>query len=211
MNNTELLAIVLKIYKKCNITKFPFDCAAVLESFGYKVIPYSKIQLDNPELYELCKAMSYDAFTHVNKKYVMFNDNMNKGRIRFSLMHELGHIVLNHSDQTKDNDIEADNFAATILAPYIMIYEYSCKTYLDVRRRFGLSYKAANVTLAKCRYWQVHEGARDIDYEIYNWFAKYDYWLTHKIYISRPLSRPRISFDYSAPEMIENPMVLGLE
>lgn len=59
--------------------------------------------------------------------YVLYNDGIeNEGNHRFTLCHELGHIILNHNlDKPNDKiqEIEADTFAAELLMPEAIIQE----------------------------------------------------------------------------------------
>lgn len=60
---------------------------------------------------------------------VFYNDNENEQRVRFSLLHELGHYILNHDKDIQDKsiynkqEIEANCFAAQILMPEQILME----------------------------------------------------------------------------------------
>ncbi len=69
-------------------------------------------------------------------------------RIRFSLMHELGHILLDSEEESA-----ANIFASNILAPRIAI-QYSCKNYKDVMNLFGLSEEAADIAFNDYKRWR---------------------------------------------------------
>ena len=111
------------------------------------------------ELYNLCKMCSNDAFLFKDKKLIAYNDEMPYYRIRFSLMHELGHILLKHRVSSKKNEDEADYFASCILAPRIMIHhlkqtnKYSQVTADDIHEYFGISISAANRALMDYHNW----------------------------------------------------------
>lgn len=61
---------------------------------------------------------------------IFYNDREVKERVRFSLLHELGHYVLQHDLDTKDlglynkQEIEANCFAAQILMPEQILLEF---------------------------------------------------------------------------------------
>ena len=88
-----------------------------------------------------------------NTAYELFYDgNVNKRRRRFTLAHELGHIVLRHSAEQKWEEVEADFFASQLLAPRPVLDLFG-KAGITVdapfiARTFGLS-KAASEISAK--------------------------------------------------------------
>jgi Zn-dependent peptidase ImmA (M78 family) len=85
---------------------------------------------------------------------IYYNDNMIKGKIRFSIMHELGHIVLEHRDYKNDiYEAEANYFASHMLAPRMAIHYSRCKNYVDVSKRFNISYEAAQYAFDDYRRW----------------------------------------------------------
>lgn len=209
MNNKQLLKAVLSVYKKCKIHDFPFDCFYILNQYNYKTIKYSKIKKESPDLYELCKYMTFDAFTHINGNSIVYNDNKTKERINFTLMHELGHIVLEHSDECNEDD--ADTFAGMILAPNVMIHYYECQTADDIHDRFGISYAAANRALLRYRHWKNNRQLSEYDNEILGWFTRLAYWLDgdQLVEIEYCNYKPKRKI-YNTFELLENPMVLGL-
>ena len=157
MNN--LYTIIYNVYKEREITDFHFDCMKILNHYGYKVYTYSELKMISQELYDMCKICSNDAFLFKDKKLIAYNDEMPYYRIRFSLMHELGHILLNHKASSVKNEDEADYFASCILAPRIMIHhlkqtnKYSKVTADDIHEYFDISISASNRALMDYHNW----------------------------------------------------------
>ncbi len=140
---------LLKVFIKCNIYYFPIDCFAVLTFYALK---YTTYQEQSRKKQEKCFKISDDAFTA--KKVVFYNMGMPKGRIRFSLMHELGHIVLKHGDAPSEmQEREADFFASHILAPRMAIHYAGCKNQNDVAKLFHISMEAAQYAFDDYRRW----------------------------------------------------------
>ena len=69
-------------------------------------------------------------------------------RIRWSIAHEYGHIVLNHKNQSDQNEIEANIFAANLLLPRCILKELLKKRdFIDkkyLQNKFSISGEAAN-------------------------------------------------------------------
>ena len=86
----------------------------------------------------------------------------NEERARFTIFHELGHLLLAHSRSFHRDSIfdfpiwensewQADQFAAEILMPLEIIRAKNLTVAGELRKEFGVSYSAASVRLAKLR------------------------------------------------------------
>lgn len=164
---------ILGILKKCNINSFPIDCLSILNNYNIETYPYSSL---NDDLREYCMRFSNDALKYRDK--ICYNDNLPFGRIRFSLMHELGHIILNHSENhTHQMEQEANFFASNILAPRMAIHYANCKNESDVVRLFGLTNEAAQYAFDDYRRWYrwtVYHKMNSFDKELYSHFYNQD-------------------------------------
>lgn len=155
---------ILSVYKECKINSFPIDCFMMLKHYGFTIRTYEEAKLKDPELYEAIRSYSDDAMKFHN--YVYYNRWGNIGRIRFSLMHELGHHILEHKGESKKNEDEADYFASNILAPRSIMYSLKCRNAEDVHDVFEISYSAAN----RAWYDYRHGYRTSVEREIKNWF-----------------------------------------
>lgn len=142
---------VLEVYKECNIHNFPIDCFSILKHYGLKPITYQETHHSNPELYNAIIRYSRDAFKF--RRSVYYNSKNNIGRIRFSLMHELGHFILGHDIESKENEEQADIFASNILAPRTIVNRNGFKTSDQIHDYFLISYAAANCVVAEMKHW----------------------------------------------------------
>lgn len=155
---------ILLVYKECKVNSFPLDCFMILKHYGFTIRTYEEAKLKDPELYEAIRSYSDDAMKFRN--YVYYNRWGNIGRIRFSLMHELGHHILGHKGESKQNEDEADYFASNILAPRSIMDNLKCHNAEDVHNVFEISYSAAN----RAWYDYRHGYRTSVDREIKNWF-----------------------------------------
>ena len=139
MNYDTVCQAALTVYKECTIRSFPIDCFHILETYGLTSHPYSSL---NEELRSYCINYSNDALNY--KNLICYNDKQPVGRIRFSLMHELGHVILKHGENhTRSMEQEANFFASNILAPRIAIHYAKCNSIPEVAALFGLTKEAA--------------------------------------------------------------------
>lgn len=156
MGTTQIIEAALKVFKECHVKSFPIDCMALLEHYGYRIFTYDNLYQKNKELYDLCTAISEDAFRDGINKIIAYNSHNPNGRIRFSLMHELGHHIMGHSGESDLNEQEANAFASHILAPRMAIHYSKCKDSEDVSKVFEISNDAAAIAFDDYRRWHKH-------------------------------------------------------
>lgn len=153
MDNNRIVKATIEVFHECNVHSFPIDCKELLIHYGYRLFTYRELQQKNPELYALCLDYSEDAFRSGVSKIVAYNTDRPEGRIRFSLMHELGHHVLGHTHHSDQNEKAANAFASYILAPRMAIHYAQCKNANDVAKLFGMSFEAADNAYIDYRKW----------------------------------------------------------
>ena len=157
---------ILSIYKECKIQTFPIDCELILQHYGFVLYTYKELQNANNTLYNAAKSYSNDAFRF--RMSIYYNSCMPKNRIRFTLMHELGHFILGHQSQEIESEQEADYFASCMLVPRIAILRTGCTTADDIHDQFEVSYAAANRILSDFRH-KKDSGWGKSDQTISNW------------------------------------------
>lgn len=137
----------------------PFNPLKHLMKMDVNVFTYQEIaKKKGLTVHEVCTLLqSTDGATlykeSINKYSVAFNANTCRGRINWTLAHELGHIVLQHfkllesgniTDEIKEIlDKEADAFAGEILSPVIVLFfkkHFNAQAIMDA---CGISYTAA--------------------------------------------------------------------
>lgn len=155
----------LEVYKYCDIRSFPIDCDKIIKRLGYKVVTYQEYaQGDRTRLIKLMK-VSNDAFIVRQERTLYLNSNTDRRRQRFTKCHEIGHIVL-----LTDSEEEADMFAASILAPLIMVKKSHPFNVDGICRNFDISVAMANRTIREAMdYFFFQPGAR----EIFEYFAQF--------------------------------------
>lgn len=173
MKNEQILERTLQVFRECEIFSFPFNCIEPFSHYGYKVFSYGELRSKSKELYDFCMEYSEDSFRDGNSKIVAYNDSeVNRKRVRFSLMHELGHIVLNHYGGSEHNEQEANYFASNILAPRMAIHYAHCMNHAEVSEVFHISLEAADYAFQDYRRWRrlavYHMSA--LDWEMYRHF-----------------------------------------
>lgn len=94
--------------------------------------------------------LGYTVYDAEKKHWIIyFNDAKSEQTIRFTVAHELGHIILEHLTDSKCHDMEANCFARNLLAPVPIREEYNFKTADECSQCFDISELAAQVALDK--------------------------------------------------------------
>ena len=160
---------ILNIYYNFTSLTFPLNIEDVIKHMqNCRYMSYQQFaEINNcsiEEVIQMCESKS--GCTHYNfaqNRYLILcnqstDDNNNVGRQRWTLAHEIGHVVCKHhliSTYEKlaensllqitnpDYEAEADFFAATILSPFPLFKILNINSAEDVQKIFGLSSEAS--------------------------------------------------------------------
>ncbi|MCH4072364.1 ImmA/IrrE family metallo-endopeptidase [Pseudoramibacter sp.] len=140
---------VARIYKKLNLIP-PIDPFEICQYFDIIVKPLFYNSLKN------------DGLSFYNPKYqkfiIYYDSKVCVERQRFTIAHELGHILLGHVNDSELAEIEANYFASYFLAPSPLIWVYECKSFTDVSNIFGISFTCATYSFKRAQNWYAYSG-----------------------------------------------------
>lgn len=88
--------IIAQFQEDQNLEIYPADPKQIIEKNGWYLIPYTDFHSDLMEISE-------DGFTYYyeGRYFIYYNTMKPSNRIRFTLFHEIGHIILNHHTEFK--------------------------------------------------------------------------------------------------------------
>lgn len=89
MDQNQIQEAVLSVFKSCDIHSFPIDCFHIIHHYGYEIIKYNDL---SEKKKAACLKLSEDAC--IIEDHLYYNDDMPERRVRFSIMHELGHPII---------------------------------------------------------------------------------------------------------------------
>lgn len=161
---------VVKLFEKLNISRFPIDCFEVCNQLGIAVIPYSKlsqkqrmhIAILSEDGFNVLLEIAKDKFVHE----IYYNDSMPDRRTRFTIMHEVGHIILDHTEHSDLGESEANHFARYALAPPPLVHKLKVEDYLELSERFDISRQCALNAMDNYTKWLKYGSSKQHDYEI---------------------------------------------
>ena len=145
---------VVELFIKLNITKFPIKPTRIAKALNIKTKPYKKLD-DKIKNYLLSKEI-YGVGLYDNKKgcYCIYYDGgPTNARSRFTLMHEIGHYVLGHKEESDLAEKMADYFAGYALAPMPIMSLCNCFCIQTVIKTFNISKACAEVCYSRRLNW----------------------------------------------------------
>ena len=84
---------VANTFKKCDINSIPISGFEIANKLGIIVVPYSVLSNEKrKQIIEIDEDGVY--FKKKNDYYIYYNNQKPYGRINFTILHEIGHIVL---------------------------------------------------------------------------------------------------------------------
>lgn len=163
----EIKIIVVDLFEKCNIHCTPISGYEIAVNLGIKVIPYSALTPSKRALAIKICPDGFSAFDNGEWRICVNDDcRIPYGRINFTLLHELGHIILEHTEDSALADAEADFFAKFAQCPPVLVHELRLRDVGEVMDRFGVTYGAACYALSYYKKWLLYGGNAYTDYEI---------------------------------------------
>ena len=168
---------VIEMFEDCGVDSLPIDPFFIAETLHYILVPYSAL---SPEGLRHALLKSSDGYSRVEPRLVnglymyryviYYNDRQYPARIRWTLLHEIGHCYLGHHDHPDDSlketeEAEANLFAKYSIAPPPLINLMRIKTTDTVAQMFATSSQEAAYALEYYRKWLLYGPNDYTDYE----------------------------------------------
>ena len=153
-----------KILLDCNVERLPVDLNLICRSLGVHTTSYraNAMLIQRRKLSEIVARSDGLSFFAGDTPVIMFNETCTPERIRFTVAHELGHIVLGHvspggvtttnrEPNPKDDPQEtaANQFAARLLAPACVLWGLDLHTSEEIAGTCHISKQAAEFRVAR--------------------------------------------------------------
>ncbi len=168
----EIKEVVAYTLKRGFIKELPICGFNLARELGIKCIPYSSLSLKKQSA---CIQLSEEGFTL--DRTIYYNDFQIPTRVRFTIMHEIGHIMLDHLEDDDVAELEANFFAGFILVPPVLVYAHDRTNDMDqdqIKKLFDVSNPVAENTYNYYQKWakrhSIMFGLSETDTQIYNQF-----------------------------------------
>lgn len=162
----EIKQIVVDTFVKYDVCCVPVSGFELATKMGITVIPYSSF---NVSVLPLLLKKSEDGFCvedECGRWFIYYNDQKEYGRINNTLMHEVGHIVLDHSEDSELAEKEVKFFAKYALVPPVLVHKLNLNDPMSIADIFEVSFEAANYAYSYYRKWLQYGSSDYTDYEI---------------------------------------------
>ena len=162
----EIKEIKVDMFETYNVTCVPISGFEIATRMGVKVVPYSALE---KRIRRLILIKGLDGVTGLDhgKYTIYYNDYMpTYGRINNTMMHEIGHIVFGHLEESELAEAEANFFAKYALAPPSLIHKWKLSSPDEIARTFEISHEAARYAYEYYQKWLSCGVKEYTDYEI---------------------------------------------
>lgn len=131
---------------------FPLDIFSLKTNQNVKILSFSYLANMNScsfdEILQLADGAEAFKFERNGVALIVYNERIkNQNRVRWSIAHEYGHIILKHRGQSAQNEVEANFFAANLLLPRCILKELKNKRdFIDItylQNKFSISKEAS--------------------------------------------------------------------
>lgn len=157
------------LFKQLNVKCVPVSGFEIASKLGITLIPYTSLR---EEKLEAAMKVSEDGFycEENGKECIYYNNSSDRNyeRQNMTILHEIGHCVLDHLGHSQKEEAEASFFAAYAIAPPVLIQKVAPKSFYDVYEKFHISLEAAYNAFVRYQKWERHHNwmGTYYDYEI---------------------------------------------
>lgn len=158
LNYTQARDAAWQMLIDCHVSQLPVRLAPICEHYNWRLTSYADGARAVERLGLTENTTQTDGFCASigGRRYIFFDDSLPRARERFTVAHEIGHIMLGHvgegectainrdpSPQDAPEETQANQFAARILAPAIVLHELQLFMPEDIARECEISMPAA--------------------------------------------------------------------
>lgn len=145
---------VCHIFKEYRIRCVPVSGFEIAMKMKITVILYSGL---SQRKLEKALEVSEDGFflQDDGREYIFINDmDRSYERQNWTILHEIGHIVLDHTGHSEHEEDEADFFAKYSIAPPVLVDKIGAESQYDIYIAFDISMQAAGYAFDYYRTWK---------------------------------------------------------
>ena len=159
---------VVALFERYDVRGIPINGFELAYRMGIILVPYSSL---NEKKRAAAMRSSTDGFylTFNGNDYIYYNDvDVSYERMNMTILHEIGHCVLDHmgdKDKFDEEEAEAAFFAKYAIAPPPLIHRIKPDCPEDIADSFRISYTAAMYAYDYYRKWLTYGGMDYKDYE----------------------------------------------
>ena len=163
----EIKEAVVDLFERCAVHCTPISGYEIAINLGIKVIPYSALPSSKRLLAVRLCPDGFTAFEDGEWRICVNDDSqITYGRINFTILHEIGHIILGHTEDGELADAEADFFAKFAQCPPVLVHKLGLHNVGEIMTHFDISYGAACNAMSYYAKWLQYSGSYYTGYEL---------------------------------------------
>lgn len=166
---------VVTLFAMVGEKSVPIDPFAITEKLGFHVIAYSALgEAGKAACLKRAESgfkLHLESFDGTSTWYIYYNDSKPWGHVRFTILHEIGHIILEHLQESDIAEAEANFFAKFAIAPPMLVNLIRPNDYMDIADMFGLSNESALYSWNYYCRWLRIPGVKDYELELRSMFT----------------------------------------
>ena len=147
---------VIHLFINYDIKCIPISGFEIATKMGITLIPYSALR---GKKLIAALALSKDGFYREEngKEFIYYNNiGISYERQNMTILHEIGHCVLDHTGHSQHEEDEANFFAKYAIAPPVLVYKIHAKSPMDIYEAFDISYEASIYAFDYYKVWEIH-------------------------------------------------------
>ena len=157
---------VINMLEECEVTQYPIDPFKLARKLRYVLRPYSSLSYEKRQW---AFRESKDGFSQLEEdhngmvRFVIYYNDLSKykRRIRWTILHEIGHCYLGHHSlkhiNKKVTEEEANHFAKYAIAPPPLVKAMNVRSANELSVVFITSQEAAEHSFEFYTGWRIHQ------------------------------------------------------
>lgn len=170
----EIKTAVAFMYNYFSITEIPINYNKICKNKNIKLLPYSDFEFEITELLLQKNKNGFFCNSGLNNYKIYYNDNLTQENIYFTIIHELSHAFLQHTENNHLAVKEANVFTVYAIAPFPIIKELNIKDSEQLKLRFNINPITTNYIWNNYQNWLIgFKGIyKEYEHSIINTFFK---------------------------------------
>lgn len=156
---------VVALFERYDVRCIPISGFELAYKMGICLIPYSSL---SEESKAAAMRFSSDGFYMEDldgNDIIYYNDEVSYERMNMTILHEIGHCVLDHKGNSKQEETEAQFFAKYAIAPPPLVNKIHPDCPEEIEVVFNLSHTAAVYAFEYYKKWLLYGGREYTEYE----------------------------------------------
>lgn len=144
----EIKQSITDLLSDYSMSKLPIDIFLLAKKMAIKVYKYNEFENNERTIILSASQDGMSCYVPETKSYViLYNNEMDSNRIRFTIAHEIGHIVLGHKYSCEETESEADFFARNLLVPMGIVIYKNISDPIEIENKFEVSYMVSEIVI----------------------------------------------------------------